>query len=83
MNKLILLILIILGISCSDNQVDVDRQQHENELKFLSRHLDYYKDVRTNLCFAWVGGLYSSSLVCVSCTPEIEKIAYHLPYSDK
>jgi len=39
----------------------------------LNYSFEYYKDMRTNLCFA---GMYNSSITNVPCTPEVEKIAH-------
>ena len=77
MNKLFILLICILLVGCNTTPQEV--QQGE----FDTNKISYFKDNRTNLCFAVIsylridaaarmaGGLSQSS---VPCTPEVESL---------
>lgn len=64
-------ICLILGCQSS---TEYRRDKAAEDIRTLSSSLIYYKDLRTNLCFAGFGmGWNYSTLTNVPCTPEVEK----------
>lgn len=63
--------------SCDDPS---DPTTHHTEIKREANYVHYYKDGRTNLCFAGQpNNYYASTITYVPCTPEVEKLAEPFP----
>jgi hypothetical protein len=54
---------------------------HHSPEQKTKEYFHYYKDARTNLCFAGnpVGYGNDLGLTCVPCTPDVEKLVEPLP----
>jgi hypothetical protein len=69
-----LLIFLVLMVGCDK------AQPSETDERFLARSLVYFKDNRTNLCFAKRSvppngfGFDGGNVTNVPCTPEVEKL---------
>lgn len=75
----VVLIGCVLTVSISSCS-DVDHQTHHTEAKREANYIHYYKDSRTNLCFAGqVGEYYSATMTYVPCSPEVEKLVEPVP----
>lgn len=74
--KSILLFACLIGLVACDKQ-EMRRDWVKDDIERLGDNLNYYKDSRTNLCFA---GMYLNShgavFTSVQCTPEVEKLAH-------
>jgi hypothetical protein len=70
-NVIILTILVLLfGVNCDA----VDRAS-QDETKATINNINYYKDIRTNICFAALHlGWDNGAVTAVPCTPEVEKL---------
>lgn len=84
MKKYLFTISLIFVFGCSispPNEKSSEEKQALAEVRrtceFLTNSVSYYKDNRTNLCFALKYGNYGDSITNVPCSPEVEKIAHH------
>lgn len=75
--KKILIAILVLGCSSSaPGQVDPRYEKRADTVE-LSNSLSYYKDERTQLCYAGAyGGFNGSIFTHVPCLGEIERTAY-------
>lgn len=54
--------------------------QHHSTIEKEQRYIHYYKDARTNTCYAGHAlGAYSAVLTAVPCTPDVEKLTEAWP----
>lgn len=56
-----------------------------SDLEKVSNIVHYYKDDRTNICFAgseYIKSNYTAFLTTVQCTPEVEKLVGAWPFPD-
>lgn len=69
MSKIILLSVLLMGCRVIEqHNIDADK-------KIISIDMNYYKDSRTNLCFATHNlGTDWAVMTNVPCTPEVEKL---------
>lgn len=75
-------IISLLLVGCSSETEEQRQIRHEHEevqgnVLALSRHLQYYKDVNKNVCYAGAFiGYNFGTFTYVPCTPEIERTAH-------
>lgn len=75
MKKLLIAALLLVG--CESSQ-ELEQHRINNDVKIMSDYLIYYKDTRTNLCFAGYGlGWNNGALTNVPCNEQVEKVAHH------
>lgn len=74
----ILLPFLLLCCSCTEQQLSIDQRQ------YLGDRIAYYKDPRTELCFAGMAiGGPSALLTNVPCTPRVEELAKPFLFTKK
>jgi hypothetical protein len=73
MKKFLLVFLLCLGC---ESREEVDERVAREAVDYLSDNVAYYKDTRSNLCFAGMDIKYrTATFTSVACTPEVEKVA--------
>lgn len=80
MKKLGLVILLFFGLFTftqadeekikSNHDIEIDKHVVKQVKYYFENRLYYYKDYRTNFCFAYLVDEFS----IVPCTPEVEKL---------
>jgi hypothetical protein len=74
--KYMLFLLLFVGCSSPD-KMEQREQYRKMHVETLSDTVEYYRDTRTNLCFAGIAiGYQWGSLTNVPCTTEVDKIAH-------
>jgi hypothetical protein len=74
MKKLLLLPLLMLSMTCNDPAQSETNKEKQNHW------VHYYKDARTDVCFAAYNlGAYDALLTQVPCSPEVEKLVEPWP----
>lgn len=61
--------MAILSLTaCDSDKIELD------DSNLIINNLQYFKDKRTNLCFAGYNLHYAVNMTNVTCTPEVEKL---------
>ncbi len=73
-----IIFVICLFLSGCHSYFD-DHPNNDISLHCVAEGIHYYKDSRTNLCFAGMDEYpHQTTLILVPCSPEVEKIAISL-----
>ena len=63
---------------CACDRESMEMRNRESEIFTLSTEVRYYKDTRSNLCFAGMDiSTTAQTVTNVPCTPEVEKVVWH------
>ncbi len=73
-NSFILKVQIIIAICLFTIGCPNEQAQHDRQVQTANK-ISYWKDSRTNICFASLNlGWDSATMASVPCTPEVERL---------